>query len=367
MTNRTKNHHIDLQGCIYDQTGKLIFLNAKQFESRIIESDNCFICGCPRSDKIFNDEHVIPQWILRESQLYDKLFTLPNGKHLKYGSLTVPCCSECNTFLGKTYEDVLKPAFLGGYESFKEYLSKNGFRKLLIWLNLIFFKCHYKDKFLTSELDKRKQNNQTILEQNYESSHLHHIHCVSRSDYTGAIVDKKTWGSIWVLPAFSIPNMNQYDYGDNYASRSLFIRIGEIAIVCVLCDACGTLSSLYGELEKMIGGPLTQVQIREFFATTTYLNLLTENPPVFTSAIKNGIYKISSTHDEKLKKSEFNHEDYGFLLHHMIKEHIGHASSEVLTSIKKGKFTYLTKQDGTFQDAHLKGNNTTPPTKQDNQ
>lgn len=52
--------------------GKILHFSIKDFEEKIVKSNNCFICGQSPDDKIFNDEHIIPKWILRKFDLYNQ-------------------------------------------------------------------------------------------------------------------------------------------------------------------------------------------------------------------------------------------------------------------------------------------------------
>ena len=67
------------------------------------------------------------------------------------------------------------------------------------WMALIFFKLHLKHRELWWHLDRRGRN--TKMSEKYDWVQLHHIHCVLRTFYTGAIIDTKVYGSLLVWPA----------------------------------------------------------------------------------------------------------------------------------------------------------------------
>ena len=56
--------------------GQIKLFSIKDFVSIICLENNCFICGASHSDKTFNEEHVLPNWILRKFNLHSKKITL---------------------------------------------------------------------------------------------------------------------------------------------------------------------------------------------------------------------------------------------------------------------------------------------------
>ena len=83
-------------GSIKDSDGKVIFFSFDRFMSDIVQGNCCFVCGVGPAEAAFNDEHVLPDWLLRKYRLHDKSVTLPNGTQFRYGGFTVPCCARCN-------------------------------------------------------------------------------------------------------------------------------------------------------------------------------------------------------------------------------------------------------------------------------
>lgn len=88
---------------------------------RAVDGDNirmrrCFVCGGEPTTGI--GEHVIPKWLQTKFGLFDKRLTLLNGTFIPYRSLTVPCCSECNTgFLSRIESEVQEIFDRGSVES----------------------------------------------------------------------------------------------------------------------------------------------------------------------------------------------------------------------------------------------------------
>jgi len=89
-------------GSIVDKTGKVIFFSTERFVKDICHGGCCFICGVEPSSVPFNDEHILPNWLLRKYDLHNHTITLPNGEEVKYGGYTIPCCESCNQLMGQS-------------------------------------------------------------------------------------------------------------------------------------------------------------------------------------------------------------------------------------------------------------------------
>ena len=49
---------------VVDAEGKVIFFSTERFVKDICLGDFCFICGADPSEKQFNNEHILPRWLL---------------------------------------------------------------------------------------------------------------------------------------------------------------------------------------------------------------------------------------------------------------------------------------------------------------
>jgi hypothetical protein len=56
-------------GSLMGLGGKLLFFSVQRFRREIVEGDHCFVCGAKPTEKPINDEHVIPDWVLRECNI----------------------------------------------------------------------------------------------------------------------------------------------------------------------------------------------------------------------------------------------------------------------------------------------------------
>lgn len=335
--------------------GKFVHYSVKRFTDEIIDGDCCFICGLTRGAKPFNDEHVIPQWILKRYDLYNRQIVLPNGTPLKYHLNTIPCCSECNSKLGKAFEVPMSKATAGGLAGVNKFLKSGGYWTCFVWLNLLFFKQHHKDRLLREELDKRKQETRSIAECRYEPHHFHHIHSLIRSGYTGSVLNKGLLGSMFILPAFdNNPGIELFDYKDYYLSQSVMVRLGDVAIIGLLCDSCGVMSTIGNEVIKKVAGPLSDIQLREIFAYVSYADVRLENRPSFYTQFVDGKFHLSADVPHYASLGEFHAEKYGYMLSESVDEILGrHASPELRGNVRNGVWTFLQNADGSFNDAHM--------------
>ena len=79
-------------GTIEEADGNVLYFGMNRFALDICDGDHCFICGASPETKVFNDEHIIPKWVLRKLNIYKEKITLPNKAKIPYERYVVPCC-----------------------------------------------------------------------------------------------------------------------------------------------------------------------------------------------------------------------------------------------------------------------------------
>jgi len=337
---------------IINKDGKIIFFGLEQFLDDIAKGECCFICGAKPDSKEFNDEHVIPNWILRKYHLHGKYITLPNGTKFAYGQYKVPCCSECNSELGDIYEKPISILLNKTYNEIVADIKQNPrIMKLLSkWLSLIFIKTHLKDKSLLVERNRRI--NKGFLADNYYWEDMHHIHCIARSHYTGAQIDNSVYGTLFILPSLIIGDLGRFDYVDSHLGKVIMLQLGKFSIISVLNDSCAGLTFFRDRIEK-INAPLSQFQLREIVAHLSFINLNLKERPVFYSDIKHtGKYQIKANVPEVifLKKEEDRIVSPGEFLRYYVEDMIGDIENkeQILSEIENNKRNYLFDEKGEF-------------------
>lgn len=334
-------------GSIINNENKILYFSLERFMNDIVLGNCCFICGAKQSDKEFNEEHVLPDWIIKRFKLGNKIITLTNKTPFKYSNYKIPCCIDCNSLMGKEIEAPMSK-ITSNYNTFKEYMKKGNPWLVFVWLNLIFLKTYLKDKELRLYRDLRKPS--TKLSEMIIWEEMHHIHCIARSFYSGCELDKSIFGSTFVGPTLKTEDDLLFDYGDVFQGAGISIVLDEIAIVSILNDSCGALN-LFQEEVKKITGELTILQVREILSRLTYININIKSRPRFSSNFnKDNEYVIKADLPKTIDFKDSN-KIYGDLLYMTLGEIIENSNVDnkkfILEHLKNGTYTFLFK-DGKF-------------------
>jgi hypothetical protein len=346
---------VNEDGSVLDKDGRVIFFGTDRYIQNIVEGDCCFICGQSRDSVPFNDEHVIPDWLLRRFELHGDEIELPNAAGLRYGKLKVPCCAECNSRMSDVFEKPISQLLTSGYQPVAEELKRNGPWPLFSWMALLFFKAHYKNKFLRYHLDRRKDDFKIADTHQWED--LLHIHCIARAWYSSAILHPEVLGTLLVLPAKVRSHFEMFDFADLTEANLVMLRIDDIAIFAVLNDSGACLTVMFEEIQAKIAGPLSPLQIREVAAKLAAINLQVVPRPEFSSQFDmlNEKYEISALRPAEVHIPEWNPEIFGKLMHKLSDPLLRLASDydQVIDAVKSGQYTFLTTPDGKFNDGSM--------------
>ena len=331
---------------------KVIFFSFNDFYDDIICKDSCFICGYELNNENSTNEHIIPKWVIKRFDLYNKNITLPNGALQQYSKYTTPCCKDCNKELGEKVENPISKLLKNNYASLISKLktSSSYYQDIFKWICLIFLKTHLKDRQYNQTLDFRKNDGK--ISDIYNWNFFHHVHCMSRVHHTNALVDTNVYGSLLILPVITYSEIESFDYIDNHSANTAMIQIGDFCIIAVLNDSCAVQSLFQSYIQK-INGRLNRQQIIEIFVHFSYLNLNLKNRSIYKSTITNLEYKIIAEVPEiiELYEKEFEKVKIGDLmynyLHKSIPENISNRE-ELITELKEGKRQFLFDNEGNF-------------------
>lgn len=337
-------------GSVTDKKGRVVFYSADRFLNDIVEQNRCFVCGTAREHSEFNDEHVIPDWLLRRHNLHDKRIIIPGGSELTYGRYKIPCCWDCNRLLGKAFEEPISAAFANGYTAVMRLMVENP-RVLFGWMNLIFLKTHLKDRSLLLNRDRRIRS--ARISDIYEWPEMHHVHCVARTPFTGAGLSAKALGSVIVLRATTESILGAFDYADYFPGRALMLRSKEIMMICVMNDSCGVLNLLSSDLER-ITGPLAPLQCRELLAHASYANSLIKKRPKFHTVLdqRNQKLTISANVPRTIDANQFHAVEFGHVLYSLVhgsfRGFFGENEAHIFEHMQQGRWTFLFDQNRKF-------------------
>lgn len=339
---------------VLNRAGAVVYFSLDRFVRDICLGDCCFICGAAPADVPFNDEHVIPRWILRRYDLFASSVTLPNGSAIRYDRYTVPCCSACNTLMGRVIEEPVRDLVEGGYDAVHAHQEQHGILLFYVWMGLIFLKTHLKDRKLRAHLDARKGVAPIAEELEYDWSGLHYLHTLVRCFATGAGIHASALGSFLAIRVQDEGPRNAFDFGDLYAAQSVMLRMGEFAFLAAFNDGGGAVQFLKQKLER-ITGPVSGYQLRELAAELAFLNAHLKEHTELQSSFD--LRLARHTIEGKPVWPELITLDYtirGKLMHYLFQNNLGKMKShkfsdaELETQMLAGRLTFLFDENGEF-------------------
>lgn len=338
-------------GNIVSAEGKVLLFSIENFVEHICNKDTCFVCGVEKTDSTFNDEHIIPRWVLKRYELFGKEITLPNGRTYRYGKYKIPCCKSCNSLLGGNIEKKISEGFSGNYDAAVSFL-KNNRELVFIWVCLLYIKTHLKDRAFKYDFKSDKK-----IGDNYDWEGLHHIHCMARSIYTNVSIEKSVYGSIFVYPCAELDEGERYDYIDLYGTGTVLIRLGDFFIICVLNDS-KLASNLVKNRTERITGKLNFLQMRELYSRVTYENLRIIDRPKYYTAVRfeDNYICINSLINQSIQISSHDEVLFGSIMYKLVKDYIFQSDTpelkvkmqEQVEAVKNGQWTYLFDSEGKF-------------------
>jgi hypothetical protein len=66
------------------EDGQIVYFSVARFVQEVCQAGHCFLCGAAPKELAFEQEHVIPEWLLRKHNLFDLKIGVPNGGGLHY-------------------------------------------------------------------------------------------------------------------------------------------------------------------------------------------------------------------------------------------------------------------------------------------
>lgn len=333
---------------------RILFYELNHFIKDIVNGNCCFICGALPDSKEFNDEHIIPDWILRRFNLHSQKITLPNLSKFQYSKYKVPCCKECNSDLGKHFEEPISELLAKPYDEISEELSASMEKRDLLfrWLCLIYFKTHLKDKSLRENLDKRAEDKRIGDLHWWED--FHHIHCIVRSHHTQAQIHSDVYGSMYINKIILDSEEEKFDYIDNPWTKGVLLQLGDFCVASILDDSSASISMYYDQISS-IKGNLTSYQFYEVFSHLNYIRLHLNERPEFQSSINRTTgYNIIAKRPDNLElvPEENRIGTHGDFLKTYVERTLGEVENRdtILKEIEEGKRTFLWNENGDFNN-----------------
>lgn len=339
-------------GSIFHSDGRCLYMSCERFVREIGTGRCCFVCGASPDDTGFNDEHILPNWLLREYDLHSKTITLPNGQQFSYGRYTVPCCEKCNHEMGRRFEDPIRDAAALGYEGFAKFIENGGGYIVYQWLSLIFLKTHIKDNAFRMELDRRKDSENIAAI--YDWADMHHMHTIARTFHSHSEWDGAVTGSFACMPALIAEDIEPFDFCDFSNCQTLLLRFGEIALFAVFNDS-GASAGHIDPILRMINGALSPPQLRELMAEFAFVNAHLQNRPDYkTVLLPTGQTKIVAEMDGTPKFAELDMSLRGSLMARLLSNAPPpppYDRQEWERNLAAGNWSFLRDEDNNFVNA----------------
>lgn len=333
---------------IRDDTGEILLFSWADLVTAICDGKACFVCGRTRAQTPFNDEHIVPNWLLHAFSLHKKTITLPNGNPVAYGNYKIPCCQACNSEMSTMLEQKMAPLVKAGAGAIQDHIVANGSLLPYTWMALIFLKLHLNDRRMRMHLDRRLGD--AAISEDYVWEHFHHLHAVARAFHIGAEVRIEATGSMFVFPVDG--DDADFDLHSFTEAQTLYLQVGRTGMIAVFDDACGASNGIAWVLEK-ITGPLSKVQARELTARFAMANLdLTNRPRFWTwvSADRKTV-TIGGATDAFPIFQPFDRRVFGHMMAGAFRNPpavIGMTGEEVSASIAAGELSFLFDAHGEF-------------------
>ncbi len=332
--------------------GRIILFSCEQFIDDIVKAGCCFICGAAVGSKAFNDEHIIPRWVLRRFDLFSKSITLPTGERRTYDQYKVPCCKDCNSMLGERIEEPASKLLAGGYDEVIERLRTQGQEILFTWLALLFFKNHLKD--ISVALDKNPTKSAGFIGDIYDWPSFHHVHAIARSVYSRATLLPDVVGSMEIFEIDDGLAADSFDYVTYSYAQVVMVRLGRIGIVAVLNDAGASAHAWKHKLE-LIDVPISTLQLKEVAAMFAVANIDLLERPQFGTMVVDFVVMIFARLPNDIKLPNFVPEKFGDALLHAVRDLVEQRAievdgtrdpKEVAAKIRTGRVRFLTDETG---------------------
>lgn len=339
---------------IRNPAGEVLLFSWPEFVSTICEGSCCFICGRSRAQAVFNDEHIVPDWVLRAFDLHKKTVTLPNGNRTVYGNYKIPCCADCNTEMGRRIEEPMSAMVRAGGDALQDHMVREGSLIPFTWMALVFLKLHLKDRRLRMHLDRRMGDEPISADYTWE--HMHHLHAVARAFHIGATIERKAFGSMFVFAMDA--GAQEFDLLTFTEAQTLYVQLGSTGMIAVFDDSCAAMNRVMWIVEK-ISGRVSTFQARELAVHFAMANLDLENRPAFFTRISadRSNVAIGGRTDEQPIFRPYDQALFGHLMQAAfpsLPEVVGFDRAEAAKRLADGNMNFLLDGNGEFVRDHAR-------------
>ena len=313
------------------------------FEQMTFTYDRCFLCGKLLNEANNSREHVIPKWLQKKFDLWNRQLVLLNGTSIRYKDLTIPCCKDCNNAMSKSIEKPIREGVRKGYLEFVKIDPCVIFQ----WLNKISY------GFLFKELSLRAQIKNTDSEPIWKAEYLKERKM--QYLFLRSIISNTSYvNNPWSILLFRINPAEAEPYWsyENPFVRIFCIRMNDIGIIAHLMDN-GYNQGYFMQFEDMrelLDKTLHPIQFAEISARLYYKASLFYREPWYTTVFNEnqnpGIIISHGISGEAF--DDWNQEKYAQILTYFWE--IWGLKFEDVYRGNDFVLSYLRNDDGTFND-----------------
>ncbi len=313
------------------------------FEKMTFSYENCFLCGCLLNEINYSEEHVVPKWLQRKFNLWNRKLILLNGTSINYKDLKIPCCKKCNNAMSKNIENPIEQGVSNGYNEFVKIDEKIIFQ----WLNKMSYGFLFKELSLKAELSN--PNSDSIYKAEYLREHeMQYL-------FLKSLISNTTFvNNPWSIIIFKInpDGIEPYWAYDNPYIKTFCIRMNDIGIIAHLMDN-GYNKGFFMEqkhMRELLIKTLHPIQFAELSAMFIYISSLFYRDPfnitVFDENLDPNLIIANNISGHGYK--EWKNDEYAHILASFLKIW-GLEYNDVYIDDKL-IITYLRNEDGSFKD-----------------
>ncbi len=292
-----------------------------------LKDNCCFVCDKTLDNINYSDEHIYPRWLQNMFSLHTQQLILLNGTSIKYKSLKVPCCNECNNIMNEKIEKPIKNMIIEGY------INNSSLNRKIIfqWLNKLTYGMLYKETMM--KIDRRTGNSKSI----FESQTLQKMYL--RRFYLKSIIDDTHFDRLpCSILIFEVDSHNSPDYWayDGVYSNVFAIKLNNIGILLNFDDNGNSetyFKSRFGDNLENI--KLTFLQFQEITALLTYESslLLNTQKSILIFNENNNLDNIIPIEPLNTIHQDYNANEYAYVLGKFVNIKVNkvYAKDEIIT------------------------------------
>lgn len=259
---------IDGRGNLTLADGNILRFSPDFVEDHIGRKRCCFFCGDKPDTKEFNQEHVVPDWVISRYQLEKSVIVLPNGRAMKFTKTKIPSCVQCNDKLADAFEKPISeeiefaslPRLIHSrYDIHRE--------RLFCWMALLWSKYVLKSHQQFSN-PNRSVGSGTIGAE-LEKTRAPLMLSFAQTFVNGGGISDDTQGSIFVfdVEVSDFPANSKFDICVLPVGSTIMLRFKSVVVIACLDDAGCAQRTLKRVLEHIVPKrKLTELQMYEILS-----------------------------------------------------------------------------------------------------